>query len=370
LKLTKKLASVGVTVLMAASWGLIAAPAAHAAAPPPLDPTHWTVACDSLTGSLKFATALSLGVATTNNTITVKAVTQGCTVPDSSVANGTAPGVNGGGETTGDPHTCVAPGVKHVTSGTPGITHNGDQNITAATGSFLASDVGQFITASTPVADIPANTLVTAVSNDGSGATLSQAAQANLLTVKFTLGLGTPNQPCVDLAPAKLGGTLVSLAGQNQTPPIPNSSGCLGLQGVSSGTSGDAVTVFKNQAKGLDNVTPLPKLLTAGSANLNANVTLGVGATDGTTFSGDGWGASYGEFEVGLVPGDGQVTPAVVRDNTHPAGSQGNAFQGTDSGAGDGFAGTTGESSAAILTMCLGKGVKALTFGIGMVNFG
>jgi hypothetical protein len=364
-KLTKKLASVGATVLMAASWGLIAAPAAHAAAPAPLDPTHWTVACDSLTGSIKFATAINLGVASTNNTITVKAVTQGCTVPDSSVANGTAPGVNGGGAASGDPHTCVAPGVKHVTSGTPGV-ENGTTTITAAAGSFLASDVGQFITGT----GIPANTLVSSDNAPtGDTAVLSQAAGTGT-GIKFTLGLGTPNQPCVNLAPAKLGGTLVSLAGQNQTPPIPNSSGCLGLQGVSTGTSGVNITVFKNQPKGLDNVTPLPKLLTAGSSSLNANVTSGVSATDGTTFSGDGWGASYGEFELGLVPGDGQVTPAVTRDNTHPASSQGNAFQGTDSGAGDGFAGTTGESSAAILTQCLGKGVKALTFGIGMVNFG
>lgn len=367
MKLTKKLASVGATVLMAASWGLAAAPAVHAAVAP-LDPTNWTVACDSLTGSIKFATAINLGISSTNNTITVKAVTQGCTVPDSSVPNGAAPGVNGGGAATGDPHTCVLPGVKHVSTGAPGNITSGSNSITAASGFFLASDVGQFITASN--AGIPANTLVTAIGGGGATATLSQNATATATNAKFSAGLGTPNQPCVNLAPAKLGGTLIALAGHNQTPPIPDSSGCLGLQGVSTGTSGVNVTVFKNQAKGLDNLTPLPKLLTAGSGSLNANVTSGVTATDGTSFSGDGWGASYGEFELGLVPGDGQVTPAVTRNNSTPAGSVGNAFQGADSGHSDGFAGTTGESTGAILTQCLGKGVKALTFGIGMVNFG
>jgi len=352
--------------------GIAAAPAAHAAAPAPLDPTNWTLACDSLTGTIKFATALSLAPSTSNNTITVKAVTQGCTVPDTHVADGTAPGVNGGGAATGYPFTCVQPGVKHVTSGAPGITTSGSPNITAASGSFLAGDVGQFITGT----GLQPNTLVSSIGGGGSTAVLSRNATATASNIKFTAALGTPNQPCVNIAPAKLGGTLISLAGHNQTPPIADSSGCLGLSGLSTGTSGVNVTQVKNQAKGLDNVTLLPKLLTAGSGNLNANITSGVGATFGTTFSSDGWGASYGEFQLGLVEGPPatftQATPAQVRNTNAPAGSVGNAFQGPGAshGSQDGFDGTTGESSGAILTACLGKGVKAITFGIGHVNFG
>jgi len=121
---------------MTASLGIAAAPAAHAAVAP-LDPTNWTMSCDSLTGSIKFATALSLAPSTSNNTITVKAVTQGCTVPDTHVDNGTAPGVNGGGAAAGDPFTCVKPGVKHTTTGAPGNTATGSPNISASAGSFL-----------------------------------------------------------------------------------------------------------------------------------------------------------------------------------------------------------------------------------------
>jgi len=371
--LTKKLASVGSAVIVTATFGLAAAPAAHAAAPAPLDPTNWTVACDSLVGTIKFATALTLAPSTTNNTITVKAVTSGCNVPDDHVANGAAPGVNGGGGTHGDPFTCVQPppltAPKHVTSGAPGTTTSGSPNIGAASGSFLATDVGQFITG----IGIPANTLVNSIGGGGSTAVLSQNATGTASNIKFTLALGTPNQPCVNIAPAKLGGTLISLAGHNQSPPVADSSGCLGLSGLSHGTSGNNVTQIKNQAKGLDNATLLPKLLDAGSGSLNANVTSGVTATFGGTFTGDAWGASYGEFQLGLVQtnsGPVQATPAVTRTNSAPAGAVGNAFQGTDSGHSDGFDGTTGESSGAILIQCLGKGVKTIDFGIGEVNFG
>jgi len=370
-RLTKRLACVGSTVLLTATFGLAAAPAAHAAVAP-LDPTKWTVACDSLTGTIGFATALTLAPSTSNNTITVKATTSGCNVPEVDGAP-IAPGVNGPGpaQGSGDPFSCTKPNpttgplAKHTTSGAPGNTTSGSPNISATAGSFLATDVGQFVTG----IGIPANTLVNSISGGGANAVLSQNATATATNIKFTLALGTPNQPCVNIAPAKLGGTLISLAGHNQTPPIADSSGCLGLSGLSTGTSGVNITQFKNQSKGLDNATLLPKLLDAGSGSLNANVTSGVNATFGTTFTGDGWGASYGEFQLGLVS-SGQATPAITRNNTTPSGSAGNAFQGADSGHSDGFDGTTGESSGAILIQCLGKGVKKITFGIGMVNFG
>jgi hypothetical protein len=374
-RLTKRLACVGSTVLLTATFGLAAAPAAHAAVAP-LDPTKWTVACDSLTGTIGFATALTLAPSTSNNTITVKAVTSGCTVPEVDGAP-IAPGVNGPGpaQGTGDPFSCTSanPLDKHTTDGVGGTTTNGSPNISTTTaGSFHASDVGQFITGT----GIPANTLVSSIGGGGTTAVLSQNATASSTVppkTKFTLGLGTPNQPCVNIAPAKLGGTLISLAGHNQTPPIADSSGCLGLSGLSTGTSGVNITQVKNQAKGLDNLTALPKLLDAGSGSTNANVTSGVSATFGTTFTDDAWGASYGEFQLGLVQTDSgpvQATPAQTRNNTTPSGSAGNAFQGADSGHSDGFDGTTGESSGAILVQCLGKGVKKITFGIGHINFG
>jgi hypothetical protein len=162
----------------------------------------------------------------------------------------------------------------------------------------------------------------------------------------------------VNIAPAKIKGTLIALAGHNQSPPIADSSGCLGLQGLSNGISGSAVSAFKNQAKGLDNATLLPKLLDSGG---NANVTFSVSQTFGGTFSADSWGASYGEFQIGTSFGT-TVTP---RNGT-------DAFEGpgTSHGSNDAFDGTTGQSEGAILVQCLGKGVKLLNFGIGNVNFG
>jgi hypothetical protein len=463
-RLTKKLASVGSVVIVTATFGLVAAPAAHAAVAP-MDPTDWTVACDSVTGTIKFATAISLAPSASNNTITVKAIASGCTVPDTHVADGTAPGVNGGGATTGDPYTCVRPGVKHAMTVANGTTTIGTPNISSATspGVFLASDVGQFVTSSI-VGNIPANTFIdsvgTLVDPDGPGglppssttAVLSQNASTSTVLAKFTLALGTPNQPCVNIAPTKFGGVLTSLAGSNQTRStsadgnttsgscsissvtgkftsgdingtitgagIPsgttitaigalvdgngadpgglwyaqtatlgvntiaqptlhcatatsstatftitkaNSSGCLGLSGLSTGTSGNNIAQFKNGSKGLDNLTPLPKLLTAGSGSLNANVTAAIGSTFGNTYVAP-WG-SYGLFQVGGGGGNGGFTPPNTARTT-------DAFNGLDQGASDTFEGTTGESSGAILITCLGKGLKAITFGLGHVSFG
>ena len=359
MRLTKKLASVGSAVIVTATFGLVAAPAAHAAAPAPLDPTKWTVSCDSIVGTIKFATALTLAPATTNNTITVKGTLSGCNVPESDGAP-VAPGVNGPGpaQGTGDPFSCVMPpplsAPKHVTTGAPGDTTSGSPNIVAASGSFLSSDVGQFITG----INIPANTLVNSIGGGGSTAVLSQNATGTATNIKFTLALGTPNQPCVNIAPAKIGGVLTALAGHNQSPPVADSSGCLGLSGLSSGIQGSAVSAFKNQAKGLDNATLLPKLLDSGG---NANVTTTVSQTNGATYSSDSWGASYGEFQIGASFGT-TVTP---RNGT-------DAFEGpgTSHGSNDTFDGTTGESSGSILVQCLGKGVKLLNFGIGHVTFG
>jgi len=356
-RLTKKLASVGSAVIVTATFGLAAAPAAHAAVAP-LDPTKWTVACDSLVGTIKFATALTLAPATTNNTITVSAFTSGCNVPESDGAP-VAPGVNGPGpaQGTGDPFSCVQPAPpsapKHVMTTGDGHTTSGSPNVSAASAPFLATDVGQFITG----LGIPANTLVNSIGGGGTTAVLSQNATATATNVKFTLAAGTPNQPCVNIAPAKAGGVLIALAGHNQSPPIADSSGCLGLSGLSSGIQGPVVIGFKNQAKGLDNATLLPKLLDSGG---NANVTFAVKQTNGSTFSSDSWGASYGEFQVGAAFG----TAMNSRSN--------DAFEGpgTSHGANDAFDGTTGQSSGAILVQCLGKGVKALNFGIGHVSFG
>src|SRR5262245_3344587 len=93
---------------MATSFGLVAAPSAHAAGPAPLDPTRWNVTCNSVVGVIKFATALTLAPTTATNTITVAATTSDCTVPQTP-----------GNAATGDPVNCVAP-AQHQTTGPTG----------------------------------------------------------------------------------------------------------------------------------------------------------------------------------------------------------------------------------------------------------
>ena len=150
----------------------------------------------------------------------------------------------------------------------------------------------------------------------------------------------------------------IALAGHNQSPPVSDSSGCLGLQGLSNGISGSAIAQFKNQAKGLDNTTLLPKLLDSGG---NANVRSTSPRHSAARTRPTPGARRTGEFQIGTQFGT-TVTP---RNGT-------DAFEGpgTSHGSNDAFDGTTGESEGSILVQCLGKEVKLLNFGIGHVNFG
>lgn len=69
------------TLTLVTTMGVVVAPAAHAAGPAPVDPSNWTVACDTITGSIKFATPLT-AAGGSPNTITVKGVADGCTTPN------------------------------------------------------------------------------------------------------------------------------------------------------------------------------------------------------------------------------------------------------------------------------------------------
>jgi hypothetical protein len=355
-KLTKKLASVGATVLMATSFGLVAAPAAHAAGPAPLDPTQWNVTCNSVVGVIKFKTPLTLAPTTATNTITVAATTSDCTVPQTP-----------GDAVHGDPVDCVAPAQVQVTTAT-GATTQGSTAITLtnppdsfkdASAGKPKSDVGALITATlngVAFTGIPKldhiNTVTDATHADlVTAATLTQSG----LVFKMITVPSDPVNPCVNLAPAPLKGTLSSVG--NGQP------GCLGLSGLSTGTSGNNVSFFKNGAKGVDGLTLEPKLLTAGSGGLNANVTSAVSQTNGTTFGPTAWGASYGEFQIGAAFG----TSVSARNND---AFEGDSSQITGHGLGDTFDATTGQSTGAILALCLSTGVRVLNFGIGGVHFG
>jgi hypothetical protein len=72
----------GVATLALAGGAVAMAAPAGATAPPPFDVTNAVATCNTVTGSLKFSTPLTLtGPTTGNETVTVKAKLLGCTSP-------------------------------------------------------------------------------------------------------------------------------------------------------------------------------------------------------------------------------------------------------------------------------------------------
>jgi hypothetical protein len=81
---SKLIAALGAGVLAAAFFAV----PASAAAPPPIDVSNHSVECDSLVGTIKFATALIPG-GTSANSITIKATLDGCDDQDDAANDNT-----------------------------------------------------------------------------------------------------------------------------------------------------------------------------------------------------------------------------------------------------------------------------------------
>jgi hypothetical protein len=126
---------------------------------------------------------------------------------------------------------------------------------------------------------------------------------------------------------------------------------CLGLQGLSTGTTGSVTGKFAT--------------MPGTSKLLNATNTLSVSQTYGGTINDGGlttpasddlsWGAQYGFFHIG--PADAPM-PATTAPTV--TGAYAN-----DGGTSFDFSGTTAQSSGDLATACFTTGIKGIQFGIG-----
>jgi hypothetical protein len=197
-------------------------------------------------------------------------------------------------------------------------------------------------------------------------------------TVPLTLGGTTPNQvtviaksfDCVDNtvgvydAAANPGG--VSLKGYSGKGFIDtDTNDCLGLQGLSDGSSGTINGKFLKNA-GTPTLINQPNALglTAGNSTLVINQTYGGVFNDGGVTmpaeNSNSWGAQYGMFQIGADANHG---------GTAAPGVQG-AYSGGSGGVNSTLDATTAQSSGSLSNMCFTKGIKTIQFGIGGFTLG
>lgn len=156
----------------------------------------------------------------------------------------------------------------------------------------------------------------------------------------------------------------VSLKGASSKGILASSTNdCLGLQGLSTATSGDIALKWTTNSG-----TP---------GLLNAASTFHIGQDWGGTFNDggqtspatarDSWGAQYGWFAIGGAT-SGRPMGATEQFTTNP--SMTGAFTGGNGGATSWFEGTTNQTAAALGTACFSTGgIKGVTFGIGGLTF-
>jgi len=125
-------------------------------------------------------------------------------------------------------------------------------------------------------------------------------------------------------------------------------SGCLGLQGLSTNTSGTVTGKFTTASTS--------RKIVSGDNTFTINQTYGGTFNDGgaTSPASDSasWSAQYGLFRIGTAAGT--VAPTV--SGAYSNGGNASNFL---------FDGTTAQSTGDIATQCFGTGVKSLSFGIG-----
>ena len=189
-------------------------------------------------------------------------------------------------------------------------------------------------------------------------------------SVPLTLNGTTPNQvtisiksdDCTDLDNAN-----VSLKG-GASKGILNAANnnCLGLQGLSTGTSGSLGVKWSVN-------TGTPKITnggTPGASTFTISQTWGGTYNDGGQTSpaaaSDSWGGEYGFFAIG-GPTSGLPLGTTQSYTTNPSIS--GAFTGGDGGANSIFQGSTTQTTGALGVACLTVGIKGITFGIGGFTF-
>jgi hypothetical protein len=204
--------------------------------------------------------------------------------------------------------------------------------------------------------------------------------------VPLTLGGTTPNQVTLSIKSLNCVSPSAGVYDANTNPTgiaikqmsakgILNSTqnDCLGLSGLSSGTSGN-VTMKWSMVSG-----------TPGLLLPNNTTTLGVTQTWGGQFNDGGatspatasapWTGTYGWFAIGTA-GSGRPVGTIDPDGAGPgtpeqyttAPTVSGAFTGGTSGANTIFQGATVESSGTLANACFGLGIKGITFSIGYVK--
>ena len=158
----------------------------------------------------------------------------------------------------------------------------------------------------------------------------SGGTSAGTVAVKTSSGGCTTGSASTTILNGASAGTLTSATND-----------CAGLLGLSTATSGNLVVKYKT-------ATGSPKITPAAS-------TFHITQSNGTTYSSDTWGASYGEFQIGGV--FGTSNPSVT-----------GAFTGGNSGHTSTIDATTGQSDGELALACLLGGIKGLSFGIGGIT--
>jgi hypothetical protein len=140
---------------------------------------------------------------------------------------------------------------------------------------------------------------------------------------------------------------------------------CLGLQGLSVGSSGTINGKFLKN-RGTPALINQPDALgkTAGHSTLVINQTYGGTFNDGgvTTpaANSNGWGSQYGMFQIGADANHG---------GTAAPGVQG-AYSGGSGGVNSTLDATTAQSTGTLLKQCTTTGIKTIQFGIGGFTLG
>jgi hypothetical protein len=158
----------------------------------------------------------------------------------------------------------------------------------------------------------------------------------------------TTNPTGVSLKAVVIGGTLASA-----------NNDCLGLQGLSTGTSGNLLGTWSTNRG-----TPA---LNNNKDTLTINQTWGGTFDDGgvtsPTSDTDSWGGQYGFLSIG-ASGSGNATGSGQSDTAAPTVV--GPFSGNDSGHTSFFDASTSQSQADLAAACFSAtGIKSITFGIG-----
>jgi len=179
-------------------------------------------------------------------------------------------------------------------------------------------------------------------------------------SIKITVKSGDCTSPSAGIYNKTTNPTGISIKSVTESGTLNSTTNdCLGLQGLSTGTTGSIPGTWA-----MNPGTP---------ALVNSHSTLTVSQTWGGTFNdggqtspasdSDSWGGQYGFFSIGKA-GSGNALGATQLNTTQPTVS--GSFTGGDSGHLTRFAANTTQSSGELGTLCFSvAGIKTISFGIG-----